>query len=117
MVQSFGFGPTGLSSISRLTAIDRSLLTEGILSCRKASEWPAKPTPCNRWALSQLRPFWLQNPGDPQKEWQIHVLKANWPRANQVIAADLNGDRRLDVIAGAERGSNEVRWWRNEGSK
>jgi hypothetical protein len=32
-----------------------------------------------------------------------------------VITADLDGDGRLDIIAAAERGSNEVRWWRNEG--
>ena len=61
------------------------------------------------------RVVWLQNPGDPKKPWPMHVLKANWTRANQVIAADLNGDKRLDVIGCAERGSNEVRWWRNEG--
>jgi FG-GAP-like repeat len=61
------------------------------------------------------RVVWLQNPGDPKKEWKMHGLKANWPRANQVLAVDLNGDKRLDVIAGAERGANEVRWWRNEG--
>jgi len=35
--------------------------------------------------------------------------------ANQVIVADLDGDGRPDIIAGAERGSNELRWWRNEG--
>ena len=31
-----------------------------------------------------------------------------------VIAADINGNGRLD-IAVAERGGNELRWWRNEG--
>ena len=29
--------------------------------------------------------------------------------------ADLDGDGRLDIAAVAERGSNEFRWWRNEG--
>jgi hypothetical protein len=61
------------------------------------------------------RLVWFQNPSDPRKEWKMHVLKDNWPKANQVIAADLNGDKRLDILAGAERGSNELRWWRNEG--
>ena len=28
----------------------------------------------------------------------------------------MDGDGRLDVVAGAERGSNEVRWWRNLGN-
>src|SRR5581483_10072575 len=54
------------------------------------------------------RVIWLRNPGVVGKEWPLHVLKANWPRANQVIAADLDGDRRLDVIGSAERGANEV---------
>ncbi|MBI4026513.1 MAG: VCBS repeat-containing protein [Verrucomicrobia bacterium] len=39
----------------------------------------------------------------------------NNPKYHQVILADLNGDGRLDIVACAERWSNEVRWWRNEG--
>jgi hypothetical protein len=42
-------------------------------------------------------------------------LKENWANANTVFIADLDGDGRLDIVAAAERGSNEVRWWRNEG--
>jgi hypothetical protein len=62
------------------------------------------------------RVVWFENPGDPRKvPWKMHVLKDNWPRANQVIVADFNGDKRLDIAAVAERGSNELRWWRNEG--
>lgn len=53
--------------------------------------------------------------GDPRGTWSMQILKAHWPKANQVILADLTGNGRLDIIAGAERGSNEVRWWRNEG--
>ena len=45
----------------------------------------------------------------------MQILKDNWARANMVIVADLDGDGRLDVAACAERGSNELRWWRNEG--
>lgn len=58
---------------------------------------------------------WFENPGDPRKEWTRHLLKTNWRSANQVILADLNGDGRLDIVVCAERGSLELRWWRNEG--
>jgi hypothetical protein len=58
---------------------------------------------------------WFENTGDPRSPWTKHVLKDNWPRANQVIVADLDGDRRLDIVATAEVGANELRWWRNLG--
>ena len=53
--------------------------------------------------------------GDPRGPWDMQILKDNWAHANMVIVADLDGDGRLDVAACAERGSNELRWWRNEG--
>ena len=37
--------------------------------------------------------------------------------AQSVAVADLDGDGRPDILAVAERGSNEMRWWRNEGKK
>ena len=61
------------------------------------------------------RVVWFENSGDAKGRWRMRVIKDDWPRANQVLTADLDGDGRLDVIAGAERGSNEVRWWRNLG--
>ena len=56
---------------------------------------------------------WFRNPGDNQGPWPMYILKEKWPNANQVIAADLNQDKRIDLIATAERGANELRWWRN----
>ena len=58
----------------------------------------------------------FKHEGDPRGRWRMQVLKDNWPKANQVIVADLDGDKRLDIVASAERGSNELRWWRNEGA-
>ncbi len=63
------------------------------------------------------RVVWFENLGDPRGQWTRHVLKEKWPRANQAIVVDLDGDRRPDIVATAERGANELRWWRNEGKK
>ncbi|MBI1917054.1 MAG: VCBS repeat-containing protein [Planctomycetes bacterium] len=63
----------------------------------------------------QGRLVWVENTGDPKKGWKMHTIKQNWPNAVTVILADLNKDGRLDIVACAERGANELRWWRNEG--
>ena len=57
----------------------------------------------------------LKHGGDPRGPWGKQVIKDNWTNANQVIVADLDGDGRPDIVACAERGSNELRWWRNLG--
>jgi hypothetical protein len=62
------------------------------------------------------RLVWFENPGEPRRvPWKMHVLKENWANANQVIAADLGRSGRLDIVAVAERGANELRRWRNDG--
>ena len=58
---------------------------------------------------------WFENTGDPKDAWQQHVIKPRWSNAVTVIVADLDNDGRLDVAASAERGANELRWWRNGG--
>lgn len=69
------------------------------------------------------RVVWFENSGDPRGAWTQHVLKEQYYAANQVIAADLDGDGRLDLAATADDGSrrvqgaNELRWWRNLGRK
>ncbi|MBM4048946.1 MAG: VCBS repeat-containing protein [Planctomycetes bacterium] len=59
--------------------------------------------------------FLFKHEGEPRGRWRQQVLKSPWVRANQVVVADLDGDGRPDIIAQAERGTNELRWWRNEG--
>ena len=58
---------------------------------------------------------WFENPGNPRGQWTKHLLKDQWKSANQVIIADLNQDKKPDIVAVAEYGSMELRWWRNEG--
>ena len=63
------------------------------------------------------RVVWFHNPGDPKKSWPMNLLKDKWPNANSVIVADLNGDRKMDIAATAERGANEFRWWMNKNGR
>lgn len=58
---------------------------------------------------------WFENTGDPKAGWKQHSIKQNWSNAVTVILADLDKDGRLDIVACAERGANELRWWRNGG--
>ena len=72
------------------------------------------------WAKGD-RLVWFENHGDPRGKWSLHVLKEKWSAANQVIVADLDGDKRPDIAGTADDGSRrvkgalELRWWRNEG--
>ncbi len=59
---------------------------------------------------------WFENSGKATGEWTMHILKEKWPRANQAVIADLDGDQRPDIAATAERGTNELRWWQNAGT-
>jgi len=58
---------------------------------------------------------WFENPGDPRGTWKKHLLKCNWMGANQIIAADFDGDGRMDLAVVADDDSHELRWWRNRG--
>ena len=44
-----------------------------------------------------------------------HLIMAGFDYAYGISAVDLTGNGRLDIVATAERGSNELRWWRNDG--
>ncbi|MEX0726811.1 MAG: VCBS repeat-containing protein [Planctomycetaceae bacterium] len=64
---------------------------------------------------------WFENGGDPRGTWTMHVVKEQWFAANQIIAADFDGDGRIDLAGTADDGSSrvkgalELRWWRNKG--
>lgn len=59
--------------------------------------------------------FVFRSEGNPHSSWRQQVLKSPWIRANQVLVTDIDGDGYPDIVAQAERGSNELRWWHNEG--
>ena len=59
---------------------------------------------------------WFENRGNPSGVWNRHLIKDNWPKANQVITADLDDDGRLDIAATAESDTNEFLWWHNLGT-
>jgi len=58
---------------------------------------------------------WFENPGNPSQDWIAHTIKSPWSNAVTLQLADLDGDGKLDIVATAERGANELRWWRNLG--
>ncbi len=66
------------------------------------------------YASPHGRAVWFQNPGSQPEKWKAHDLKLDWPRANQIIHADLDNDGRLDLIAGTTGSNAEVRWWQNK---
>ena len=67
------------------------------------------------WGAGKGRVAVFKHQGDPRGPWSMQLLKDKWSKADQVFVADIDGDGRPDVVAAAERGSNEVRWWRKEG--
>lgn len=64
------------------------------------------------WGLPG-RVAWFRNTGAAGGNWPIEILKDRWPNANSVITADLDGDGRPEIVATAERGANELRWWKS----
>jgi hypothetical protein len=64
------------------------------------------------WHIGALA--WWENQGN-DRLWRRWDLAPLFLRGNSVLVRDLNGDGRLDIVACAEIGTNELRWWRNEG--
>lgn len=65
--------------------------------------------------LGEGKVVWFENAGVRESPWKMYVIREKWVRANQVIAADFDGDGLADLAATAERGSNELLFWKNHG--
>ena len=63
------------------------------------------------WGEQGMLAF-FKHRGNPKGPWDMHLIKENWTNANMVILADLDKDGKLEIVASAERGSNEIRWWK-----
>lgn len=59
------------------------------------------------------RLVWFENWGDPKSYFSVHPIKSGWRNAGRVELADFNGDGRLDIVAAAGEGTDELRWWEN----
>lgn len=57
----------------------------------------------------------FKHSGDPRGSWSMQMLRENWSNADTVFVTDIDRDGRPDIVASAERGANEVRWWHNDG--
>ena len=57
--------------------------------------------------------MWFENRGRGRR-WCKRVILDVWQNGNSVLLRDLDADGRLDLISTAERGTNELRWWRND---
>lgn len=56
--------------------------------------------------------YWLECPADPvQGEWRRHLVAAGWPDDSGVTLADMNGDRRLDVLLAPAEEAGRLSWY------
>ena len=63
------------------------------------------------WGAETGQVIWLENRGTETPTWVPHKLKSPWSKASGVLTGDLNNDGLPDIVATAERGSNELRCW------
>jgi hypothetical protein len=57
--------------------------------------------------------WWRNNGGNPIV-WAEQVVSSSFAGAQTAMAADIDGDGKIDIVAGSSTG-NEVAWWRNSG--
>jgi hypothetical protein len=55
---------------------------------------------------------WLENSGDIEKiPWTLHPIAAHWSADTRVAIADMNQDKRLDVVLSASEGKGPLSWF------
>ncbi|MFO1069721.1 MAG: VCBS repeat-containing protein [Geminicoccaceae bacterium] len=61
-----------------------------------------------------LRGAWLRNPGGVRarvlRNWTLYTV-GNAPEAFKALVADINGDRRPDIVYSSSEDTAPVRWW------
>jgi len=59
-----------------------------------------------------LNGYWLEQPADPFKgTWKKHVIDPNWPHLVGVAVADINGDKRPDVLLSPAEDHGRLSWY------
>lgn len=69
------------------------------------------------WALA-----WYENSGGAPPAWTTHVVARDMEKAHSVVAADLDGDGDIDLVAAAEgtegkAGSSKFVWYESDGAR
>jgi hypothetical protein len=60
---------------------------------------------------------WWRNGGDTLISWTRFNITNTFSRPWPLFVCDLDGDMKKDIISGSSHnGSNEIKWWKNEGS-
>lgn len=59
----------------------------------------------------------IAQPGAKGTRFAEHLIKGGYKYSYGIAAADLDGDKRPNLVVSPESGANEVRWWRSEESK
>ncbi|MEZ6118197.1 MAG: FG-GAP-like repeat-containing protein [Pirellulaceae bacterium] len=57
---------------------------------------------------------WFENPEAKADEWAAHIVTTQALQAQAVVARDLDGDGRRDLVVTAY-GNDRIEWYRNEG--
>ncbi|MBI5095461.1 MAG: VCBS repeat-containing protein [Candidatus Hydrogenedentes bacterium] len=59
--------------------------------------------------------LWFENTAGNGSAWTAHTVNGSFGGASSVVAADVNQDGSIDIIA-AGATANKIAWWQNDGS-
>lgn len=61
--------------------------------------------------------YWLENSGDPEREWSRHEIASGWPDDVGVHLEDINGDGALNVLLAPGETSGRLVWYETNDPK